>query len=72
MGLIIEDLERDQVFQDNILSIFHATTHTFNGTNAVKIIENHKGKAFIKQQHTIVVQQKPPSPPTAQPPPQAP
>lgn len=68
MGLIIEDLERDQVFQDNILSIFHATTHTFNGTNAVKIIENHNGKAFIKQQHMVVVQQRPPSPPPTQPP----
>lgn len=51
MGLIIEDLEADQEFQDNILSIFHATTHTFNGTNAVKIIENHEGRAFIKQQY---------------------
>lgn len=51
MGLIIEDLEADQEFQDNVLSIFHATTHTFNGTNAVKIIENHEGRAFIKQQY---------------------
>ncbi len=47
-GLIIEDLESDQTFQDLILSVFHATTHTFSNTQAVKIIENHKGKAFIK------------------------
>ncbi len=47
-GLIIQDLESDPVLQDLVLSIFHATTHTFTGTLATKIIENHKGKAFIK------------------------
>ena len=57
MGLIIEDLEDDQEFQDLILSVFHATTHTFDGTNAVKIIENHNGKAFVKQQQRILIQQ---------------
>lgn len=60
MGLIIEDLEKDQVLQDLVLSVFHATTHSFNGTNAVKIIENHNGKAFIKQQQKILIQQGPP------------
>jgi len=48
-GLNIEPLEADQTAQDLFLSVFHATTHTFNGTPAVKIIENHLGKAFIKQ-----------------------
>ena len=61
IGLIIDDLEEDQEFQDLILSVFHATTHTFNGTNAVKIIENHNGKAFINQQK-ILIQQGPSSP----------
>ncbi len=60
IGLIIDDLEEDQEFQDLILSVFHATTHTFNGTNAVKIIENHKGMAFINQQR-ILIPQGPPS-----------
>jgi len=63
MGLIIEDLEEDQEFQDHILSVFHATTHTFNGTDAVKIIENHNGKAFIKHQQKILIQQGAPAPP---------
>ena len=62
MGLVIEDLEDDQEFQDLVLSVFHATTHTFNGTNAVKIIENHMGTAFVKQQQKIVIQQSPPPP----------
>ena len=42
-------LEADQVFQDLSLSVFHATTHTFGCTPAVKIVENHIGRAFIKQ-----------------------
>lgn len=49
-GLVVDDLETDQVFQDLVLSVFHATTHTFGATTAVKIVENHLGKAFIKQQ----------------------
>ena len=61
IGLIIDDLEEDQEFQDLILSVFHATTHTFNGTDAVKIIENHNGKAFINRQK-ILIQQRPSSP----------
>ncbi|MDD2665893.1 MAG: hypothetical protein PHD13_00045 [Methanocellales archaeon] len=60
IGLIISDLEDDQEFQDLVLSVFHSTTHTFGGTSAVKIVENHLGKAFIKQQRTVLIQ-KPPS-----------
>src|SRR5439155_6039188 len=50
MGLVIDDLEADQAIQDAVLSIFHSFTHTFNVTPAVKIIENHLNKAFIKLQ----------------------
>lgn len=62
IGLIIEDLEADQQLQDAVLSVFHATTHTFSGTGAIKIIENHLGKAFVKTQQTVVIQQPPPPP----------
>jgi hypothetical protein len=48
LGLVIEDLESDQALQDLVLSVFHATTHTFSSTPAFKLIENHMGKAFIK------------------------
>lgn len=41
-------LEDDAVLQDLSLSVFHATTHTFSGTPAAKIVENHTGRAFIK------------------------
>ena len=63
-GLKIDYLESDQILQDLLLSVFHAATHTFNGTNAVKIIENHLGKAFIKQSHAVIV--KVPGPQGAQ------
>ena len=46
--LKILKLEDDKKFQDLVLSVFHSATHTFNGTPAVKIIENHLGKAYIK------------------------
>lgn len=48
-GLKISLLEDNQTVQDLFLSVFHATTQTFAGTYAVKIIENNKGKAFVKQ-----------------------
>lgn len=52
--LHIEHLESDQTAQDLFLSIFHATTHTFSATSAVKIIENHQGRAFIKVAQGVV------------------
>jgi len=54
-GLTVQYLEDDPQAQDLFLSVFHATTHTFSG-NAVKIIENHRGRAFIKLAQRIVVQ----------------
>jgi len=63
-GLKIEPLEKNQTMQDLVLSVFHATTHTFSATPAVKIIENHLGKAFIKQvMMPIQMPQRPPAPP---------
>lgn len=47
-GLKVNQLESDQTLQDLSLSVFHATTHTFSGTPAAKIVENHAGRAFIK------------------------
>jgi len=47
-GLRIVKLEGDHTLQDLCLSAFHATTHGFGSTNAVKIIENHTGRTFIK------------------------
>lgn len=60
-GLHIEQLEDNQDLQDLVLSVFHATTHTFN-TAAVKIIESHRGRAFIKMVRPIQVVQAPQPP----------
>ena len=54
-GLLVSPLEDDDVLQDRALSVFHAATHTFAGTAAAKIVENHLGRAFIK--HHVVQRQ---------------
>lgn len=66
-GLVIGNMEDDQTFQDLVLSVFHATTHTFSATGAVKIIENHLGKAFVKQILPMQTGTSPPSPPASLP-----
>jgi hypothetical protein len=45
----------DDVLQDAVLSVFHATAITFNGP-ATKIIENHLGSKWAKVQQTLVLQ----------------
>ena len=77
LGLMIKDLEEDQGFQDLVLCVFHATTHTFSGTSVSKIIENHLGRSFIlfqfvQPQYSVPfpISPAPPSPspePTQQP-----
>lgn len=47
--LSVSRLESDETLQDLALSVFHATTHTFSATHAVKIVESHTGRAFVKQ-----------------------
>ena len=42
--------------QDAILSVHHACILTLAGTPAYKIIENHKGVAFIKIAQQVLVQ----------------
>lgn len=74
MGLNITNLEDSQELQDRVLSVFHAYMHTFGGTPAVKIIENHRGQAFVKAQPVfqgLQLQQftlPPPGVPPVQPP----
>jgi len=48
-------MESDQQLQDKILTVYHATMHTFGGTSATKIIENQQGRAFIKMSKEVVV-----------------
>ena len=48
VGLVIEEMERDQELQDKILSVHHATIISITQTQSTKIIENNLGKAFIQ------------------------
>lgn len=57
-GLKIEALEEDQKFQENVLSVFHATIVTFETTNCIKLVENHKGEdAFLQVNQFIPLPQ---------------
>ncbi|MHC4122903.1 MAG: SDH family Clp fold serine proteinase [Planctomycetota bacterium] len=49
MGLNIMRLEEmEEKTQDLILTVHHAYMHTLSSSNAIKIIENHKGIAMVK------------------------
>ena len=59
MGLNIKPLEDNQELQDAVLSLHHACMLTFSQTPACKIIENHKGIAFIKVANNVLIQGQP-------------
>lgn len=53
-GVVIRNLELDQDLQDAVLSVHHATLHTFQGA-AVKIVENHLGRAWVQMAPQIQI-----------------
>lgn len=54
IGLTIESLESDQTLQDKVLSVHHSFMLTFGQTNAIKIVENQLGAAFIEAKQQAV------------------
>ncbi len=52
IGLEIESLEnpKEKMLQDKVLTVHHCFMHTLANTSAFKIIEDHRGKSFIKMQ----------------------
>jgi len=56
IGLNIEMLESsdDMVIQDKVLTVHHCFMHTLANTQAFKIIEDHRGRSFIKIQQKQV------------------
>jgi hypothetical protein len=52
-GLKIIALEDDHQLQDIVLTVHHAYMHTFSGTSAIKIIENHNGVAMVHHIATV-------------------
>ena len=63
IGVNVVPLEKEDDLQDAVLSVHHATMHTFSGTPAVKIIENHHGRAWVLMTHQIMLQPVPAPPP---------
>lgn len=55
IGLNVAQLESSQTFQDLVLSVHHCYMHSLMNTNAFKIIENHNGVAFVKQQQAFQI-----------------
>lgn len=53
IGLKIESMEADQTLQDLILTIHHSFMHTFTHSNAVKVVENQLGVAYVEQLQTL-------------------
>ena len=55
MGLNVSEIESCDELQEAVLSLHHACMLTFSATPAFKIIENHRGVAFIKIAQQVVV-----------------
>jgi hypothetical protein len=77
--LEITDLESCDDFQDAVLSVHHAAMHTLSMSPAVKIVENHVARTYVKMAQPqismmpMMIQQPPPqAPPPQAPPPAAP
>lgn len=49
LGLKVDELEKDQDLQDLVLTVHHAFMYTLTNTPALKIIENHHGRALVKR-----------------------
>jgi ATP-dependent protease ClpP protease subunit len=47
IGLKVYPLENDQILQDLVLSVFHASAVTLDITPTIKFIENHLGKGWF-------------------------
>jgi len=58
MGLKVEKIEADKEFQDLVLTVHHCYMHALMNTPSFKMIENHKGIAFVKMEMQVAVQQQ--------------
>ena len=48
VGLVVERLEDDQDFQDEVLTTYHLLTIIFEQSPAVKVVRNHTGQGWVK------------------------
>ena len=56
IGLKVDMLEDDPKLQQAVLSLHHSCIHTLGSTPAFKLIENHKGIAFIQMAQDVIDQ----------------
>jgi hypothetical protein len=56
VGLRVLRLEDDQKLQDLVLTLHHCYMHSLSNTTAFKIIENHLGRAMVRQSAVQIVQ----------------
>lgn len=57
IGLNVEAIEKDPIFQDLLLTVHHCYMHSLMNTPSYKIIENHLGTALVKQSQALLLQQ---------------
>lgn len=57
IGLKVKEIESDGNFQDLLLTVHHCFMHSLMNTASFKMIENHLGVAFVKQQAVAVQRQ---------------
>jgi membrane-bound ClpP family serine protease len=57
IGLHVSLIEDDQALQDLILTVHHCYMHSLTNTPSYKLIENHLGNAFVKQQRMVQIVQ---------------
>ncbi len=55
IGLKVTSLESDHKLQEDVLSLHHACIHTFQVSQAMKLIENQKGVAFVKLRSAQII-----------------
>lgn len=59
LGLKVELLEDDNKLQDLVLTVHHCFMHTLSNSMALKVIENHLGRAQIKNSQQAMFQLPP-------------
>lgn len=47
LGIVVSELEGDQVLQEAVLTVHHACVHSLSETSAIKLIENQNGITYV-------------------------
>jgi hypothetical protein len=53
-GIIVNDLENDSELQDLVLSVHHTAMLSLSKTGTAKLVENHRGRAWINQVQQMI------------------